>query len=80
MILKRETYDSKHRLETRWVPEIDSAVRYFDDDWQTDVIEMSFKSNRPAERVILRGDEGVYLCNDEGKTIEVLSRLRDPAR
>ena len=76
MILKRMHYDAKGRLTTRWTPEITGAARFYDEDWKADVVEMTFKGDHPTERVVIHPGEGLYLCNDEGRTVEVLSRLQ----
>jgi len=75
MILKRQSYDAQHRLVTNWSPGVTFASRLYDDDWQSDVIELRYADPPTTERVLLDRGEGVYLCNDEGRTIEVLSRL-----
>jgi len=80
MILKRQAYDDQHRLVTNWTSNIESASRHFDDDWQADVLEMHFPGDKTSEKIVLEQGEGVYLCNDAGKTIEVLSRLSKPVR
>ena len=80
MILKRQAYDEQHRLTTSWTPNIESASRYFDDDWRADVLELRFPGDKASEKIVLEKGEGVYLCNDAGKTIEVLSRLSKPVR
>jgi hypothetical protein len=77
MILKRVSYDDNHRLVTRWTPEITGAARLYDENWNDEVIEVYFK-DQPLERVVIHEGDGVYLCNDEGRTIEVLSRLHTP--
>ena len=75
MILKRMGYDDTGRTVTYWTPNVESAVRLWDEAWQCYVIETHFKGGPiQGERVLLDGKEGVYLCNDEGKTIEVLCR------
>jgi len=75
MILKQMNYDPNNHIVTRWTPDIAGAARFYDDDWKSDVIEVRLRGDHPAERVVLRPGEGVYLCNDEGRTVEVLSRL-----
>lgn len=75
MILKRQGRDESGRMITHWTPGIESALRCYDENWQTDVIETRFADGHPPERVLLNRGEGVYLCSDEGRTIEVLSRL-----
>lgn len=80
MILKRMTVDDKNRIVTHWAPDVESATRLYDEEWQCEAVELHFRDGHPKERVLLHDGEGVYLCNDEGRTVEVLSRLRDPAR
>ena len=80
MILKRVYFDENKHTVTHWTPYVTSAARFYDENWQADVVEMYFKGDHPAERVNLHEGEGVYLCNDEGKTIEVLSRLQETIR
>ena len=83
MIVKRQSYDEHARLETRWTPNVTSAEVVWDDEWQSDVLRVHIAAENPNpcdELVVLDRGEGVYLCNDEGKTVEVLSRLRHPDR
>lgn len=82
MILKRQTYDDNGRLATTWAPGVTRVERVFDEDWESDVLRVSFgkDSAQPTGVIVLERGEGVYLCSDEGKTIEVLSRLQPPTR
>jgi len=82
MILKRQNFDDKGRLVTTWTPGVISASRNYDERWQSDVLWVYFgkESSLPSDMIVLEKDEGVYLCNDEGKTIEVLSRLQPQPR
>lgn len=75
MILKIETFDDQHRIETLWTPEIKTARRYHDDDMQSDALKLTFADGTPPETHLISGKDGMYLCNDEGKTLEVISRL-----
>ena len=74
MILKIESHDSQHRLETKWVPGITGANRCFDDNLGKEMLSVTFANGTVENRPINPG-EGMYLCNDDGKTLEVLSRL-----
>lgn len=74
MILKTEAMDAQNRVVRRWVQGVTKAEQYFDDTLQTECVRLSF-SDGVSERVPLRGGDGVYLCNDNGDTLEVLSRL-----
>jgi hypothetical protein len=82
MILKRQIYDDKGRITTTWASGITRAERAFDKDWESDVLRVSFgkDSGQQTGVIVLEKGEGVYLCNDEGKTIEVLSRPQPPTR
>ena len=85
MILKRQSYDDKHRLETRWVPNVESAEVVWSDEWESEVLRIHIACENPnpcdeLELIVLDRGEGVYLCNDEGKTVEVISRLQHPDR
>ena len=76
MLLKRQSYDNDHRMVTVWAANVSSAIRRYDEHWQADVIDLRFGDGHPNESVLLNRGEGVYLCSDSGRTIEVLSRLK----
>lgn len=81
MILKWEQYDEKNRLITKWLPNVVSATRQYSDDWQSDVLDVHFAKDEATEPgfIVLDGrNQGVYLCNDDGKTVDVLRRLQHP--
>lgn len=80
MILKRQGRDTDGKIVTHWTAGIESALRCYDENWQQDVIETRFADGHAPERVLLGRGEGVYLCSDEGRTIEVLSRLAPAAQ
>ena len=75
MILKIEAYDDQHRVETLWTPGINTVRRYHDDNLQSDALRLTFTDGTPPETHLISGKDGMYLCNDEGKTLEVISRL-----
>ena len=77
MILKIEAYDSQYRIETNWIPDIGSVRRFYSDELQSDALRIRFTSDSiPPEIHRITGADGIYLCNDEGKTVEVISRLK----
>ena len=81
MILKREYFDDRNRLVTTWTPNVISVTRYFNDDWQSEALQVYFgKDNTDPGVIPLDGNCGVYLTNDEGKTVEVIRRLQNPER
>lgn len=81
MILKRQEYDMHNRIVTTWTPNVQRVTRYFDDDWQSDVLHVYFdKESAEPGVIVLDRNCGVYLTNDEGKTVEVIRRLQDPVR
>lgn len=73
MILKIESIGNKGRLETVWIPNISAARKRYDDPLQAEVIELTHSDGTVEVIRIVDGD-GMYLCNDTGGTIEVLSR------
>lgn len=76
MIAKIESYDAQRRLVTRWTPGVTSAKRYFDDDFQAEAVELKFAGDASSEILTITGKDGIYLCNDDGKTIDIISRLK----
>ena len=81
MILKTQNYDEQRRIVTSWLPNVRYAVKEWSEEFETDVLKVFIgKDQTEPNHIVLHDNCGVYLCNDEGKTIEVLSRLRDPAR
>ena len=84
MILKRQEYDEDNRLVTTWTAGIAAAERSWSDDWQSDVLLVRFEKDSPAHElgpIVLDGrNQGVYLCNDDGKTIDLIRRLRPVVR
>lgn len=84
MILKIESIGEGNRLETVWIPGIAQVRRRYDTDWQSEAVVLTFADGSPDETRPIRDGEGMYLCNDTGGTIEVLSRrnrtIAAPAR
>ena len=84
MILKIETIGEGNRLETVWIPGIAQVRRRYDTDWQREVLDLTFADGSPAETQAIADGAGMYLCNDNGGTIEVLARrgktIAAPAR
>ena len=82
MILKRVSYDESGRPIADWTEGVSSAVLRYSDDYGTNVLVVTFKDAKRREiepgLIVLREGDGAYLLNDEGKTIEVLSRLHRP--
>ena len=82
MILKRMYFDEKGRTVTSWTEGIVSASMYYSDDWKSYALSVAYRDEKcPANEpspIVLHEGEGVYLCNDSGKTVEVLSRLQKP--
>ena len=79
MILKQMHYDDKNKIVTYWTEGIASASMTYDEHWQANVLTMRFKGEKDPENLVIHDGDGVYLCNDEGRTVEVLSRLHTPA-
>lgn len=79
MILKQQEYDGFNHIVTSWTPNISYAELVWDDSFKSDVLRV-FKAKEQTEPscIILDRNCGVYLCNDEGKTIEVLHRIQVP--
>lgn len=81
MILKHMYYDPEAKSDhviTHWVEGVTGASLAYDENWQAPVLSLRFKGEKDPESVIVREGEGLYLCNDEGKTVEVISRLHTP--
>ena len=79
MLLKRQEYDDKGRTVTSWAPNIRYAELHWDDDFEAQVLKVYHgKEQAEPSCIVLHDNCGVYLCNDDGKTIEVLRRLRAP--
>jgi len=79
MILKREAWDDRGRRVTRWAEGIATAERHFDEQYECDVLFVTFTDKTtPPETILLENGEGAYLCNNEGRTISVLGRLCEP--
>lgn len=82
MIVKRQEYDENYRLVTTWAPNVVAARVEFDDRWKSDVLHVYYGKDATLtdEVIVLDRNCGMYLCNDEGKTIEVIRRLQHPTR
>ena len=81
MIVKRQEYDGANRIVTSWTPNVRYAEMHWDDDWKSDILKVYYgKEQAEPSCIPLDRNCGVYLCNDEGKTIEVLRRLQPPTR
>ena len=83
MILKHMYYDPKEEIPhvvTEWTEGVVSASMAFDENWQAPVLSLRFKGEKDVINLIVKEGDGLFLCNDEGKTIEVLSRLHTPVR
>jgi len=81
MIVKRQEYDGSNRIVTSWTPNVRYAEAHWDDEWECEVLKVYHgKEQTEPSNILLRSNCGVYLCNDEGKTIEVLRRLQPITR
>ena len=80
MILKHMFYTPEDpiHVQTEWTEGVTGANLFYDENWQAPVLSLRFKGEKDAINLIVKDGEGLYLCNDEGKTIEVLSRLHTP--
>ena len=84
MILKHMYYDPEEKevphVVTDWTEGVVGARMSFDENWQAPILSLRFKGEKEPINFIVREGDGMFLCNDEGKTIEVLSRLHTPVR
>jgi len=81
MILKRQEYDEQNRITTSWLPGVRYATLEWSDEFENDVLKVYVgKELTEPTPIVLRDNCGVYLCNDDGKTVEVLRRLRPVVR
>lgn len=81
MILKRQDLDEQKRIVTSWLPNVRYATLEWNEDFQGDVLYVYIgKELSEPTPIVLHDNCGVYLCNDEGKTIEVLRRLQPITR
>ena len=82
MILKQMYLDdgTPARVRTRWTAGVIGAELGYDEDWQGMVLTVRFKGDKEPLRLLVRDGDGLFLCGDEGKTIEVLSRLHVPVQ
>ena len=84
MILKRMYYDPAENIPhphvvTDWTEGVIGASLAYDENWQSSVLTLRFKGEKEPVNLVVHEGEGLYLCNDEGRTVEVISRLHTPA-
>lgn len=83
MILKHMFYDQELYKNpappiTEWTEGVVSAVLAYDEGWMANVLSLRFKGEKDTINLVVKEGDGLYLCNDEGKTVEVISRLHTP--
>ena len=83
MILKHMCYDPEaatNHVVTEWTEGVIGATLAYDENWQAPVLSLKFKGEKDVINLIVKEGDGLYLCNDEGKTVEVISRLHTPVK